>query len=216
MAIVYGILYCLFPGIPYVFTGVRGWSSGLSGLAFLGVLVGMMSAVAYTILYENPRYVRVIKASATGRGTPEDRLPPAIIGAIVMPIGLGWYAGTNGPDIHWIVCILATIPFGFGMVLVFLSLMNYLVEVYTIYAASALAANSVLRSVSPSFSPRWHIADITQLFGAAFPLFTTQMYDKLGIHWAASIPAFLALACVPIPILFYKKGASIRAKGSEY
>ena len=74
--------------------------------------------------------------------------------------------------------------------------MNYLIDAYTIYAASVLAANSVLRS----------------LFGAAFPLFTTQMYNTLGIHWASSIPGFLALACLPFPFLFYKYGAPIRMK----
>lgn len=83
---------------------------------------------------------------------------------------------------------MAGAPFGFGMVLIFLGIMNYLIDSYTIFAASVLAANSVLRS----------------LFGAAFPLFTTQMYDALGIHWASSIPAFLALICVPFPFLFYK------------
>lgn len=82
------------------------------------------------------------------------------------------------------------------MVLVFLSCMNYLIDSYTIYAASVLAANSVLRS----------------LFGAAFPLFTSQMYSTLGIHWASTIPAFLALACLPFPFLFYKYGEPIRMK----
>lgn len=82
------------------------------------------------------------------------------------------------------------------MVLVFLSQMNYLIDSYTIYAASVLAANSVPRS----------------LFGAAFPLFTARMYASLGIHWASSIPAFLALACLPFPFLFYKYGEPIRLK----
>lgn len=59
-----------------------------------------------------------------------------------------------------------------------------------------MAANSVLRSV----------------FGAAFPLFTLDMYKGLGLHWAGSVPAFLALACIPLPILFYKYGARIRMK----
>lgn len=65
-----------------------------------------------------------------------------------------------------------------------------------IYAASVLAANSVLRS----------------LFGAAFPLFTTQMYDNLGNHWASSVPAFLAVACMPFPLMFYRYGERIRHK----
>lgn len=80
------------------------------------------------------------------------------------------------------------------MVLVFLSCMNYLIDSYTIYAASVLAANSILRS----------------LFGAAFPMFTAQMYINLGIHWASSIPAFLALACLPFLFIFYRIGEKIR------
>jgi len=74
--------------------------------------------------------------------------------------------------------------------------MNYLIDSYTIYAASVLAANSVLRS----------------LFGAVFPLFTSQMYARLGIHWASSVPAFLALGCVPFPFLFYRYGAAVRGR----
>jgi hypothetical protein len=38
------------------------------------------------------------------------------------------------------------------------------------------------------------------------------MYRNLGIHWASSIPAFLALMCVPFPFLFYKYGEAIRLK----
>jgi hypothetical protein len=119
-----------------------------------------------------------------------------MLGGIAVPVGLFWFAWTNSPSIHWIVSILAGVPFGFGMVLIFLGMMNYLIDAYTIFAASVLAANAVLRS----------------LFGAAFPLFTTQMYHNLGIHWASTIPAFLALICVPMPFLFYKFGPQIREK----
>lgn len=38
------------------------------------------------------------------------------------------------------------------------------------------------------------------------------MYQNLGIHWASSIPAFLSLACLPFPFLFYKYGDRIRSK----
>lgn len=53
---------------------------------------------------------------------------------------------------------------------------------------------------------------LRSLFGAAFPLFTADMYKALGIHWASAVPAFLALACVPFPFIFYKYGAQIRAR----
>lgn len=181
MAIIYGTLYMLFAAFPIVYQQKRGWSEGIGGLAFLGVAVGMIMAVSYSI-WDNKRYVKIMEAHK-GFAPPEARLPPCMIGGIAIPVGLFWFAWTNSPSIHWIVSIAAGIPFGFGMVLVFLSIMNYLIDSYTIFAASVLAANSVLRS----------------LFGAAFPLFTTQMYNKLGIHWASTVPAFLALACVPMP-----------------
>ncbi|CAD6594210.1 MAG: hypothetical protein ASARMPREDX12_008425 [Alectoria sarmentosa] len=198
MAIIYGTLYMMFAAFPIVYQQDRHWSEGVGGLAFLGVAVGMISAVIYTIP-DNKRYQRAEAAGiAKGEGgaAPEARLPPAMIGSLCIPFGLFIFAWTNYPSIHWIVSIIFTAPFGFGMVLVFLSIMNYLIDSYTIYAASVLAANSVLRS----------------MFGAVFPLFTTYMYDNLGIHWASTIPAFLALACVPFPFLLYRYGHAIRKK----
>jgi multidrug resistance protein len=194
MAIIYGTLYMLFGAFPIVFQQNRGWSQGIGGLAFSGIAVGMIAGVVYSI-FDNKRYANVEKRH-NGEAPPEARLPPAMVGAVALPIGMFWFAWTNYPSIHWIVCIVASAPFGFGMVLVFLSAVNYLIDSYTIYAASVLAANSVLRS----------------LFGAAFPLFTNQMYSRLGIHWASSIPAFLALACLPAPFIFYKYGEAIRMK----
>ncbi|KAK9769001.1 putative Major facilitator superfamily (MFS) profile domain-containing protein [Seiridium cardinale] len=194
MAIIYGTLYMLFAAFPIVYQQNRGWSQGIGGLSFLGILVGMLFAVAYNIPV-NKRYIK-IEEENNGFAPPESRLPPAMVGSVALPIGLFWFAWTNYPSIHWMASIAAGVPFGFGMVLVFLSIMNYLIDSYTIFAASVLAANSVLRS----------------LFGASFPLFTTYMYQNLGIHWASTIPAFLALACVPFPFLFYKYGPAIRKR----
>ncbi|OHE93784.1 major facilitator superfamily transporter [Colletotrichum orchidophilum] len=194
MAIVYGTLYMLFAAFPIVFQRGRGWSPGVGGLAFLGVAVGMIAAVVYTG-FDSRRYLKV-SAAHGGFAPPEARLPPSMVGACLLPIGLFWFAWTNGPEVHWIVSIIASGFFAAGLVLVFLSLLNYLIDSYVIFAASVLAANSVMRS----------------LFGAAFPLFTTQMYQNLGIHWASSVPAFLALACLPFPFLFHKYGHIIRAK----
>lgn len=192
MAIVYGTLYMLFAAYPIVYQQVRGWSAGIGGLAFLGVAVGMMLAVVYSA-WDNTRYAKVSDAHK-GFAPAEARLPSCMVGGIAVPIGLFWFAWTNYASIHWMASIAAGVPFGFGMVLIFLGIMNYLIDAYTIFAASVLAANAVLRSI----------------FGAVFPLFTTQMYNNLGIHWASSIPAFLALACVPFPFIFYKYGARIR------
>ncbi|GAB1213578.1 hypothetical protein ATERTT37_002728 [Aspergillus terreus] len=194
MAIIYGTLYMLFAAYPIVFQEARGWSEGIGGLAFLGILVGMVIGVAYTFP-DNMHYAKRCRET-TARLPPEVRLPPSIVGGIALPIGLFWFAWTNYPSVHWMASVAAGVPFGFGLVLVFLSVFNYLIDAYTIFAASVLAANSALRS----------------LFGFAFPLFTTYMYHNLGIHWASSIPAFLAVACIPFPIIFYLYGARIRKR----
>lgn len=194
MAIIYGTLYMLFAAYPIVYQQARGWSQGIGGLPFLGIAVGMIAAVIYTIP-DNKRYVKT-EANHGGFAPPEARLPPCLVASVAIPVGLFWFAWTNYPSIHWMASIAAGVPFGFGMVLVFLGIMNYLIDAYTIFAASVLAANSVIRSI----------------FGAVFPLFTTYMYEDLGIHWASCIPAFLAVACVPFPYLFYKYGPAIRTR----
>lgn len=99
-------------------------------------------------------------------------------------------------SIPWILPVLAGIPFGLGQMLIFFGVTNYLIDAYTCFAASALAANSVLRF----------------LFAAAFPLFTDGMYRKLGVQWASAIPGFLILPMVPAPFIIYKYGARIRER----
>jgi hypothetical protein len=194
MAIVYGTLYMLFAAYPIVFQLTRGWNQGVGSLPFLGIMIGMLAAVVYSII-DNKRYIKTDEKHG-GFAPPEARLPPCMVASIAIPVGLFWFAWTNYPSIHWMAPVAAGAPFGFGMVLVFLSILTYLIDTYTIFAASVLAANSVLRSV----------------FGAVFPLFTTYMYSDLGIHWASTIPAFLALACVPFPFLFYIYGPAIRLR----
>lgn len=147
------------------------------------------------VAWANKWYVAAAEKNG-GIAPPESRLEPSLYGSIAIPVGMFWFAWTNYPSIHWISPVLAGAPFGFGLNIVFLGITNYLIDSYTIFAASVLAANTVLRS----------------LFGAAFPLFTSDMYKALGIHWASSVPAFLALACVPFPFIFYKYGAQIRAR----
>ncbi|KAJ9096132.1 hypothetical protein QFC20_006507 [Naganishia adeliensis] len=85
MAIIIGTLYLLFGAFPIVFKQERGWSPGIGGLSFLGGLIGWVLAVVYSLVYENPRYARKLK-EAGGWLRPEERLPPAILGGILLPV----------------------------------------------------------------------------------------------------------------------------------
>ncbi|EGR52691.1 uncharacterized protein TRIREDRAFT_43701 [Trichoderma reesei QM6a] len=192
MAIIYGTVYMFLGAMPIVYNELRGWSPGFGGLAFLGMMVGIIIGLGYAIWDNNGRYMKLDPSKRTA----ESRLPPAIAGAVALPIGMFAFAWTNYPSIHWAVSIVLSAPFGFGVVLVILPIVNYLIDSYTVYAASVLAAAAVFRSI----------------MGAVFPLFTSQMYHNLGIHWATSIPAFLTLVCMPFPFFMYRYGAVVREK----
>lgn len=73
-------------------------------------------------------------------------------------------------------------------------ILTYLADAYTIYAASAIAANAVLRSI----------------FGALLPLGGPSMYRALGLGWGNSLLGFIALALIPVPMVLYKYGERIR------
>ena len=81
-----------------------------------------------------------------------------------------------------------------GILLILVNGLNYIVDVYKVNAASAIAANTLVRS----------------LFGAVFPLFAASMYRRLGVPWATSLLGFLAAAMFPVPVLFYVCGRRIR------
>ena len=104
MAIIYGILYMLFGAFPIVYEEERGWSIGIGGLAFLGIAVGFIFAVIYC-LWDNRRYSKLSDELGGRPVPPEARLPPAIIGAFALPIGLFWFAWTNYPSIHFMASI---------------------------------------------------------------------------------------------------------------
>ncbi|KAF9695676.1 hypothetical protein EKO04_006683 [Ascochyta lentis] len=193
LSVVHGTLFLLFAAYPIVFQQVRGWPQGVASLPFVAIIVGIMLSLVYVALVDQKRYAKVV-AKYDGAAPPEARLPPAMLGAAALPIGLFWFAWTNAPELPFMICVSAGTLFGFGMVLLYMSLTNYIVDAYLGYAASALAASTVLRSVA----------------GAVFPLFTGGLYTSLGIHWASSVPGFLALVFIPCLFAFYTWGGRLR------
>ncbi|KAE8138709.1 major facilitator superfamily domain-containing protein [Aspergillus pseudotamarii] len=196
-AILLGILYLFFGTFPMVFRTTYDMNLWQGGLTFVGIIVGMVIVAATTPIWSNIRE-RLLNNNAKepGRSEPEYRLPPAIVGGILIPLGLFWFGWTTYSSIHWIVPIIGSAVFGGGLLLAFTGIFTFLVDAYPQYAASALAANGFARCT----------------FAAAFPLFGSQMYDKLGYQWATSLLAFLTVAMMPFPWLFFKYGKALRAK----
>ena len=104
-------------------------------------------------------------------------------GGVLCPLSLYWLAFTTYPAVPWIVPIIASVPFGTGVLFCFTSTWTYLVVVYKPIAASAMAANTFVRTT----------------FAAAFPLFAGQMYHRLGTVGATALLAGLCTLATPLP-----------------
>jgi DHA1 family multidrug resistance protein-like MFS transporter len=192
IALIYGILYLFFEAYPISFQEGRGWNAGVGALPFIGILIGIILGSLTITAVTKTRFARKLKKH--GKVIPEERLPPMILGAFILPIGLFWFAWTSSPHISWVPQVLAGIPIGWGILMIFLQGLNYIIDVYMWHANSAIAANTFLRSLA----------------GGGFPLFATAMYHNLGVSWATSLLGFLCIAMIPAPILFFIYGAKIR------
>ncbi|KAF2792678.1 MFS general substrate transporter [Melanomma pulvis-pyrius CBS 109.77] len=195
MSFIYGILYLFLTAYALVFEGKYGWNAGVSGLAYFGMVLGEIIAFII-IFFDNPRYVKKLAAN-NNIPVPEWRLPIAMVGGVLFAGGLFWFGWTGYTGrVHWTAPVLSGLFTGFGIFSIFLSLLNYLVDAYLMFAASAIAANTFMRS----------------LFGGVFPLFATYMFNGMGIEWAATLLGCVAAIAVPMPVFFYIYGKRIRAK----
>ena len=89
--------------------------------------------------------------------------------------------------------------FSAGMIIVFQTVQTYVVDSYTRYAASGIAAVTVLRSCA----------------GFAFPLWSSYLYRSLHYGWGNSLLGFIAIAFgIPAPYLLWRFGAMLRAKST--
>ncbi|KAK9449174.1 major facilitator superfamily domain-containing protein [Limtongia smithiae] len=193
-AFVYGILYLLLECFPIIFIEGYGMTTSVGMLPYLGMVIGELIGCGIVLAFE-PRTLRAIAANG-GRPVPEMRLQGAMIGGFVFPIGMFWltWTGAYHEHVHWIVPTIGGGFVGCGIILIFLTCLTYLVEAYLMFAASAIAANTMLRSG----------------FGAGFPLFATAMFNNLGVQWAGTLLGCIGVLLAPVPILFYVYGKRLR------
>ena len=192
----YAILYLCFVAYPIVFSQHRGWGPSMSGLAFVGIAVGTL-----LVIFCEPLIRKLINSQPrdpqTGKVQPEATALVMAIGGVLTPLGQLVFSWTCLPkSIHWAIPIAFGIPFGAGNSLVFIYSSNYLAGAYSIYAASALAGNAVLRSAA----------------GGALPLAGPKMYEAMSPQWAGTFLGLLEVIMIPIPFVFWRYGAKIRAK----
>ncbi|KAJ5747851.1 uncharacterized protein N7511_009547 [Penicillium nucicola] len=195
LSFIYGLLYCFLTAYTLVFQGVYGMNPGVAGLPLFGMVVGLLIAAAY-VIWASRGYNRKLDSNG-GVPIPEWRLPPVIAGGALFAAGLFWFGWTGfSGTIHWIVPTLSGLFTGFGLLIIFIQLFNYLIDTYLMFAASAIAANTFCRS----------------MVAAAFPLFSRQMFEGMGIQYASTLLGAVAAVLVPIPIAFLFFGKKLRMK----
>jgi hypothetical protein len=204
LTLVYGSLYLSYQLFPKAFEK-RGWRTPVAYLPFLSVGLGLMSALGifsvFTMTWYKKRWVAAQRAEIDGsekgakgqaRIAPEDRLPPMILGAVLLPPSLLWF-GWSG-DTHWASQVISCFFIGLSLQIIFISGIVYIVDVYFLNTVSAISIHVMVRS----------------LVSATFPLFEGPMYESLHINYSATLLAALSALIMVSPILLRIYGSRIR------
>ncbi|KAI0652042.1 MFS polyamine transporter [Trametes meyenii] len=199
LAFIYGVIYLVITTVPAVFAKIYHERPGIIGLHYISMGLGLFIASQINARMLDKVYV-ALKKRNNNQGEPEFRLPTVVPGTLILPIGLlmsGWGAQEH---VHWIVPDIGYALIGAGMVLTFQGMQTYVIDAFTTYAASALAAVSFFRSIA----------------GFGFPLFAPAMFSALGYGKGNTILAAVAagVGC-PAMWLFWRYGKQIRGASAH-
>jgi DHA1 family multidrug resistance protein-like MFS transporter len=139
--------------------------------------------------YNQFLYNKAYRAAGT-KAVPEARLPPMMFGSILFCAGQSIIGWTASPVYPWIAPVIGFVMLGTGFFTKFQAALNYLVDTFTQYAASAVAARSC--------------------FAGAFPLVVAPLYHNIGVGPASCITGGFAAFLIPVPYIFYIYGERIR------
>lgn len=153
MAIVYGIMYLLFTTFTFVFQENYGFSTSIVGLVYIGLGIGMLLGLLVLGKTSDPLMRKLAAKHSDGKLKPEYRLPHLMYAGPTIPIGLFIYGWTTQYQVQWAVPLVGTMFVGIGLIAAFMAINTYLIDAFTLYAASAMAANTVLRSILGAVSP---------------------------------------------------------------
>lgn len=195
MAFIYGTLYLFLTTIPAIFETTYGEDVGIAGLNYFALGVGLTGASQVNARMLDKIYKYFQKKNG-GVGKPEYRLPSMVPGTFLLPAGLFITGWTAQAKTHWIGPDIGIALVGAGTILNFQCIQTYVIDAFTLHAASALAAVTFLRSCA----------------GFGFPLFAPAMYNALGYGKGDTILAAVAIVIgCPAPWLFWHYGERIRA-----
>jgi len=199
MAFSYGVLYLALSTFPDLYMNVYGESVGISGLNYISLGLGFFIGAPLCGKSGDKIYRKLKARDPRGQGKPEYRMPVVIPFSLFVPIGLLTYGWSAQAHTHWIVPNIGSFLFGIGTIAAFQCVTTYLVDTYARFAASAVAAVTILRSLA----------------GFSFPLFAPAMYKALKFGWGNTVLAIAAIGIgIPVPILLWLFGEKLRKRST--
>ncbi|KAH8773765.1 major facilitator superfamily domain-containing protein [Diaporthe sp. PMI_573] len=189
----FGMIYFIFATYSFSFVRERDYSPLQGSLPLLGIVAGIILGSIYVTWYTVNVYSRKFRNG--GKATPEDRLPPMILGALILPVGLFWFAATCSPSITPWPNIVSGVPIGAGIQIITLQSMAYVIDIYMVNANSAISGTVVVRS----------------LLGGLFPLAAVPLYQHLGAQVATAVVGLVASVFFVVPVILYIYGPKVRS-----
>ncbi|KIX96904.1 uncharacterized protein Z520_07624 [Fonsecaea multimorphosa CBS 102226] len=199
MSVLYIILFTFFDGYDFIFRETYGVSQGISNTIFIGIAIGVCLVAPWLPwMYKMTiRAQKTAEANGLKQFDPEVRLWFAMLGgALAIPVSLLWMGWTAYRSVSIWSPIIASVLFGYGTIMIFISCYMYIIDSYEMYAASALTFATLARYI---------IAGGMTVVGVPF-------YKNMGVHWTLTILAALSALLAPMPYVFYKYGYIIRRR----
>ncbi|KAL5337953.1 MFS multidrug transporter [Aspergillus crustosus] len=194
-AVATALVYLFTQALPPIYEGL-GFTPKQACLPFIaigvGLSLGLLTRYLDLHLIERRRKHGHILL-------PEHKLAGFWIGSGVLAGALWVFAWTIPPAVqhlHWVVSVLALVLIGYALNEIDYVLGGYLADSYLSYAASGLAALSLIRA----------------LLSGILPLVSSPMFSQLGANVAVSLLAAVATLFCLVPPLFSRFGETIRAR----
>ena len=118
------MLFTFLEGYNYIFAEIHGTSEGITGLCFLGIIIGLLTSLALVPLIYSWAKKEMVKMEEQGHSkiAPEFRLWFSMLGgSIAIPVSLFWMAWTSRPDISIWSPLGASVLFGYGILCIFIT-----------------------------------------------------------------------------------------------
>lgn len=199
MMFLYGTMYLVLSTFPGLWAKQYHESTGVAGLNYISLGLGFFLGAQVCAPLQDRIYAALKRRYVPdgGPGRPEFRVPMMIPGSMLVPIGLLIYSWCAEKNTHWIGPNIGAVIYAAGTIISFQCVQGYMVDSYSRFAASAVGATTVLRSLA----------------GFGFPLFAPTMYEELGYGVGGTVLAAVAVAIGwPSPILLWLYGDKLRAK----